>query len=305
MFRCLFQPRSTSSSQKWLPSLTNFSSGSRGLKLSDLSANPTTTPREGPGLRNGKYWKSLLRQNNIGSPGALQTLKNPRNYRVTVRAAPQHVRKVFDDKYLGEEGHAFAEAVVRRYLRHHRERPLWVFVRAISADQPIIKGKFRVRAIAAWRQALRNAGYDANGESLAGGEGRGSTRLFGTVEISSPEPLKIQDVAFEDMRAHFERVVKVLKEMLAQSSHAPYPSLASATSTSQTQRPQQPQRNQNDGPRKDSLTRGSSRDSGPHHTRRTSSGRSNDSRDSQGSGRPRDQVKTSRDGGRKRMNTAL
>lgn len=214
MFRCFFQPRSPSfKAPSWLPSLTSISSGSRGLlRLSDVSAmDPSTL--HGPGLRTGSYWVALLNKHNIGGGAGMQRAPVPTAYQLQVRIGPQHQRKDMDWVYFdAAHGHAFTEAVVRRCLRHDRERPLWLLLKIFGDFKPIVKGLFRKRIIAAWRQALWNSGYDAHGTGLAAGkEGQ---ELFGTVEIKTVNPLVVHDTAFVDLRQHLEKVVRGMEVKL-------------------------------------------------------------------------------------------
>lgn len=214
MFQCFLQQRSTFSTPRWLPALNNISSGSRGLlRLAEFKATtPASAIVKGPGLRSGSYFKTEFARHGIVRQRDLQLLRNLKNHGILIAASKDHARNQIHDLYFSGDsiyGNANAEAMMRRYLREHRVKPLWRITAVIWAGRPIVKGMFRKRVLAAWQQALQNRGYDSEGRNLAKG-----WELFGTVEIKTHEPLVALYTPFESLRNWFELVIKVLEPEL-------------------------------------------------------------------------------------------
>lgn len=214
MFRCFFQPRSTTLPPKWLPSLNNAVSGSRGLlRLAEFRAN--TSPNKiirGPGLRDGEYYQRLLRQQDIQPQKVMYALRNLSKPGISIFVSKTHAYDRSADQYISRAtpGSANSEAFARRILRQHREKPLWRLFNAYSTSRQIIKGKLRVRVLSAWYQALRNHGYGRDGEPYVKGK-KGAKELFGTVEIRTQYSPALLDWPFVELRAHLETVVKALE----------------------------------------------------------------------------------------------
>lgn len=225
MFRCFLRPRGRSS----IPttSLPSFaSSGSRGIKLARVSPAATTSKYICvPLLTSGRAWLNKLASSDIGHHGELETVRSlgsHNHFKITIRVAPRHVRKFTDDVYFSESGHPIAEAVVRRYLRDHQEKPLWTITSVRTAEKAIVRGKFKYRANAAFHQALANAGYDTAGRRMAGSQEGGRNgavaQLFGTVEILTAAPKEAQMAPFTKLREFFEKAVEVLEQRLGRTA---------------------------------------------------------------------------------------
>lgn len=233
MFRCFLPPSRTSSIPTWLFSHTNTSSGSRGIKLGQLIHTSAAIPRsstaedqvrrpQGPGLRLGNYWTTLLRNNEIGVPSNNVTIKYLSKHKISIRASPRHNRKAVDDPSFSQNPNGYVEVIVREYLRAHREKPLWTTWNVFPVPKPIVRGRCKVRLISAWKQALRNMGYDGHGKRLPPGDGTEKGKdLFGTVEFWVPLPLEIFDVPFETLREYFEGVVRSLAYEFSQALSDP------------------------------------------------------------------------------------
>jgi hypothetical protein len=223
MFRCFFQPRSTSLPPKWLPSLNNPVSGSRGLlRLADFRAEtPPDKIISGPGLRSGPFYLSLLRKKGIQNhKHALKTVKHLTKHGMYISMASVHAYDANAEQYIGEvTGSANADFLARMYLRHHHEKPLWRLFHVYVSGPPIVKGKLRVRVLSAWYQALRNHGYGRDGEPFVKGQ-EGARELFGTVDIRTHDPLAVLHLPFERLRAYFETVVKTLQQHLGRPARA-------------------------------------------------------------------------------------
>ncbi|KAJ4408856.1 hypothetical protein N0V82_009619 [Gnomoniopsis sp. IMI 355080] len=224
MFRCSLRPGgSLHISTSWLPSLV--SSGSRGVKLSKLGVFKLPTEYTQAALSvSGREWLKHLAKHNIGNHGELQSVQaKTKDVKIKINAATRHVRKATDEIYLTNMGHPFAEAVIRRYIRDSKEKPLWCQTASISQDTPIVKGLFKKRAHAAFYQALRNAGYDTAGRRITQRTAAGRTRfneLFGTVRIVTHEPKQILNIPFTTLREFFEQVVSRLEQKLGKTSSA-------------------------------------------------------------------------------------
>lgn len=222
MFQCSLRPRkSLHVSPAWLPSLA--SSGSRGVKLSKLAVHKSPTEFTQAALSvSGREWLKHLGEHNVGSPMEFQPVQaKTTNVKIKINAATRHVRKSNDEVYLTNVGHPFAEAVVRRYIRDSKEKPLWCQTASISQDKPIVKGKFKKRAHAAFYQALRNAGYDTAGRRITQRTDAGRTgfnELFGTVRIVTHGAKQILNTPFTTLLEFFEQVVRKLEQKLGRTS---------------------------------------------------------------------------------------
>lgn len=242
MLRCFLRPRGRLSIPPlWLPSLA--SSGSRSIKLSNLGplAGASTQYATGAVPVSRQAWLKQLANNDIGHHAELQTIGSFKNI-VTVKFAPRHVRKFTDEVYFTDIGHPLAEFVVRRYLRAHKEKPLWCLKSAPVAEKSIVRGKFKYRAHAAFKQALRNTGYDADGRRLAesngGARNGGVPELFGTIQILSFAPKEIHNVPFSTLRGFFEKTVGMLEQKLGKAASSRYAGRTRETPRVQMQRPQ-------------------------------------------------------------------
>lgn len=268
MFRCFLRPRgSIYVSPSWLPSLAN--SGCRGIKMSKSARIPKMSSEyiQLPLAMSRHDWIDQLTKNGIGHFNDCTRVQELKNI-IIVKASERHVRKFTDDVYFTDIGHPFAEAVVRRYLRDHQEKPLWWITSIHSSDKAIVRGKFKCRAHAAFNQALRNAGYDSAGRRIAERKGAARTGpasdLFGTVNISTREPKEIQKIPFTSLREFFERVVKDLERRLGKTAVSRNAIREGETSRTHFQRSQHQTRYSSP---KQTGVRGSG-DRGPHVARR-------------------------------------
>lgn len=242
MFRCS-RPRPKLPSQALcLPSVASTGSGSRGLKLSKLpsasvlSQVPRGTFIHGTLTTQGRTFMAQLLEHDIGLHSELKIVKHLDWRGVSVKLAPRHTVQSHDIRYFSESGSGYAEAVARRYLDHHAERPLWFNVIGASAKaKAIVRGKAAARLNGALKQALRNCGYDAHGWRLSDdamrkhgevlGAGKlqdparlGIAQLFGAIEILAREPTQVIDVSFVELRIYCMRIVKTLEEQCGRTA---------------------------------------------------------------------------------------
>lgn len=242
MFRCFLRPGGRPHiAPTWLPSLA--SCGSRGVKMSKTASHyKSSVDLAKVGLSmSGRQWLDRLAKSGIRRHNEYtftQTLKPV----LTIKTAPWHVRKFYDDVYFTDMGHASTEVVVRRYLRQHKERPLWCHATSYASDSAIVRGKFKYRARAALNQALRDAGYDNEGRWIGEGKGRGqvgpTSELFGTIHISTSSPKEIQTIPFTKLRGFFDEVVRMLEQKLGQTAADRNTSSDSEVPRAQVQRSQ-------------------------------------------------------------------
>lgn len=242
MFRCFARPGgSIHVPPSWLPSFA--SSGSRGIKLSSGGQITKATFNFTPIAlsKSGRDWRDELAKNDIGSYHEFKTVQAMGGF-ITLKSATRHVSKFSDDVYLSEVGHPFAEAVVRRYLRDHKEKPLWCVTTIYSSDFAIVRGKTKYRAHAAFYQALKNAGYDKSGRRIAerkeGGRTATASELFGTVNIMTSAPKELLKKPFTTLRDFFEQAIKKLERQLGKSSASPDAESGSERPRVLSQRPQ-------------------------------------------------------------------
>lgn len=234
MFRCFLKPRGRpSTSPVWRPFPTT--SGRRGIKLSQL-----TTITKSPGayakVMTGREWLDHLAKNGIGHHSETERIQQKKS-KIVVKVASRHIRKFADDAYFtGVTGNCAAEAVVRRYLRDHKEVPLWCIKTIISSDKPIVRVTARYRIHAAFHSALKKAGYNKAGKrvkkSESGGRNPAISELFGTVHILAYEPKDILKTPFTTLQDFFDEIVKTIEKRLGRTK-APGRRV-------QAQRPEQP-----------------------------------------------------------------
>lgn len=234
MFRCFLRPRGRpSTSPVWQPFPTI--SGRREITLSQLNAI-TKSPGAFATVTTGREWLDHLAKNGIGHHSETQKIQQIQS-KVVVKVASRHIRKFADDAYFtGSTGNCAAEAVVRRYLRDHKETPLWCIKTVVSSDKPIVRVTARYRLHAAFHQALKKAGYDKAGKrvgkSKIGGGNQAISELFGTVHILAYEPKEILKTPFTKLQDFFDQTVKTIEGRLGRTK-APKQKV-------QAQRPEQP-----------------------------------------------------------------
>lgn len=194
----------------------------------------------GSTTRRSRNLLDLLHEHGIGPNAELRSMTSVYRHEIWVKAAPRHAVCFNDMRYFASVGHPFAEAVARRYLRDHGERPLWLKMSSIDdSSKSIVRGKAKHRVSAALKQALQNAGYDAHGRRVSEAEwarhlaARGPgpepgqpavaaekkepwrrqiVELFGTVDLIAKDPKRIHMMPFVELRAHFEMVVGKFEE---------------------------------------------------------------------------------------------
>lgn len=224
----------------WSPLVT--SAGSRGIKLSKLSRPahhlqrnpiPRHIPPYGEVTGHGSELLNQLAQNGIGLTSILESTKKLSAWGIGFRLASQHSVSFNDLRYFTVAGHGGLEAIVRRCLSHHEERPLWANITARGEVKAIVRGKAANRISAALKQSLQSAGYNAYGRRMSDEDWQRHCRvlgwdpekaiaprrrrvvqLHGTVDIVAYEAKKIHQVSFADLRVHFDKVVLTLEEVM-------------------------------------------------------------------------------------------
>lgn len=206
------------------------------LSLTDSLA-PRPPPPFGSNKQRSRNLLELLHEHGIGSNSEIRSMTSVFQHEIWVKAAPRHAVCFNDMRYFTNTGHPFAEAIVRRYLREHGERPLWLKTAAIGEDsKSIVRGKAKHRVNAALKQALQNAGYDAHGRRVSEAEWarhcaargcepvvkKGSWRrqiveLHGTVDLVAKDPKRIHMMPFVELLAHFEMVVGKFEEWMGRT----------------------------------------------------------------------------------------
>lgn len=183
----------------------------------------------------GRQLLRKLAERGIGLNTDQKSMRNLSAHSMFFRMAPQHTVSFNDLRYFTVMGHGYAEAVLRRYLSDHDERPLWVSTTSRGDTKTIVKGKASYRINAALNQALRNAGYDAHGRRMSEADwrrhcevlgveetsldpqGRQIAQLYGSVEIIAHEAKVIHQVPFVALREHFQKVVRTFEEVMGRS----------------------------------------------------------------------------------------
>lgn len=194
--------------------------GSRGIKLSKLApiTRPTSTNAT---IVTGHEWQDQLLKNGIGCHNETEKFRSIKDV-INLKTASRHIRKFTDEPYFtSPAGHSAAEAVVRRYLRDHKEKPLWCITTVYSGDKAVVRAKAKYRFNAAFNQALKNAGYDTAGKRVRQSKsGRGNpaiSELFGTLHIMTYQPKDALKVPFTELESFFEQAVKGLEQRLGRT----------------------------------------------------------------------------------------
>lgn len=215
-----------------------------------------------PFTSTGRGQLGVLGKKGIGVPAQLERNSSLNWKGLQIKMSPRHLVHQFDLRYYTEVGHSYGLAVTQRYLADE-EKPLWF--KAITGgndNKPIVRSKAKYRMNAALKQALRNAGYDAEGRRLseeerqrnrAYGRGRNNynneiTQLYGTVMITSHEPKVLLNNPFDSLRLHFEKVVRVMEEELGRTADGRQQQRISSSRPHHSNQNQlQPQRSRNGG----------------------------------------------------------
>lgn len=192
-------------------------SGSRGIKMSKLARNNKSTSADVT-VMTGFEWRDHLLKYGIGHHNETEKFRSIKDV-INLKTASRHIRKFADEPYFSSAaGHPAAEAVVRRYLRDHKEKPLWCMTSIYSGDKAILRAKSKYRFHAAFKQALKNAGYDAAGkrvrESKTGWGNPAVSELFGTLHILTYKPKDALKMPFTELESFFEQAVKGLEARL-------------------------------------------------------------------------------------------
>lgn len=229
MFSCrvLLRPRGGTSIARCQP--IHDCHCSRGLERfsSMLSWIPQHAENRDGYTVDGRNRIADLMQHNIGLYRELKTAQKLRCKDMSVDIAGRHTLQYSHLNYFTTQGLAYTEAVCRRYIADN-VKPLWWRTSAIgSSAKPVVRNKATARMNVAFRQALRNAGYDIQGRRLPDQKNgprsgdKAITHLFGTVVIKSHVPIRVCAMPFEDLQGYCERVVRVLEQALGQHPGGP------------------------------------------------------------------------------------
>lgn len=181
----------------------------------------------------GRVLLQELKRKGIGTSTNLKHMRSLTAHSIGIKISPQHTVAFIDMRYFTSMGHGFVEAVVRRYLSHHEERPLWVSISSRGDGANIVKGKASNRISAALKQALLNAGYDSYGRRMSEADWRRHCKvlgiretrldpqrqLHGSMDISAMDAKLIHKVPFVGLRKHFEKVVQTLEREIGRGGN--------------------------------------------------------------------------------------
>lgn len=193
-----------------------------GRFLSTASQIPRMAENGAPYTPDGKERVARLMQHNIGLHGELKRVNKLRFKSISVEMASRHTLHFSDLNYFTTQGSSCTEAVCRRYLAENA-RPLWWRTHALSSTtKPVVRNKATARLNVAFRQALRDAGYDIHGKRLPDQQhgprsgNKAITHLSGTVVIKAHAPVDIHQIPFKDLEDFCSRVVRGVEEALGQ-----------------------------------------------------------------------------------------
>ncbi|POS69870.1 hypothetical protein DHEL01_v211736 [Diaporthe helianthi] len=170
----------------------------------------------------GRERVARLIQHNIGLYCELKKVNKLRLKNLSVEIASRHTLQFSDLNYFTTQSSSFTEAVCRRYLADNA-KPLWWKAQAISSvTKPVVRNKATARLNAAFRQALRNAGYDMHGQRLPGQQdglrsgNKAIKYLFGTLVMKAHSPVDVHKMPFKGLQDFCTRVVERIEEALGQ-----------------------------------------------------------------------------------------
>lgn len=199
-----------------------------GIKLSAIlppatryQNNPRGVPKPS---QDGRYRLEELSSHNIGSHQEMKTARKLKWGSIDLRIGHRHTVQRYDMDCFAGYGRAYTEAVCRRYLADNA-RPLWWSAKLVNGQSPVVRNRGSSRMNVAFRDALRDAGYDVQGWRVGDPEGgqqgqmwrRKIVQLYGTVEIAAHQVEMLSNAKFSDLQAHFARVVKGLEEELGKT----------------------------------------------------------------------------------------
>lgn len=224
MFSCriLLRPKERALIARWQPSHDYQCSRQSERFLSTFSRIPSKAENGSLYTPDGKERLAGLMQQNIGLYGELQRAKKLHWKHMSVEIARRHTLQYSDLTYFTTQGSSYAEAVCMRYSADNA-KPLWWRTQALgSSTKPVVRNKATARMNAAFRQALRNAGYDIQGKRLLDHQDgprsgdKAITRLFGTVLIRSHAPAEVHKMPFKELQDYCKKIVKGVEEDLGQ-----------------------------------------------------------------------------------------
>lgn len=187
-------------------------------------------------------WKHIegLFAHNIGVYSELRPARRLDLGSINVRIGPRHTIQRYDMDCFTSIGRAYTEAVCRRYVAAN-DKPLWWSAKLVAQGRPVVRNKGSSRMNVAFRQALRDAGYDVEGrrkkvpdgqQAQAQAQAQGSvrrggadepwrktiTQLYGSVEMTAHEVTSLHKMPFKNLQNHFARVVRGLEEDLGRTA---------------------------------------------------------------------------------------
>lgn len=229
MFRCFPRTGGDALRPIWQATRPSTHGGNRGIKLSAMS--PTATNHQnnfkgGPRLsQEGRQRLEELSAHNIGIYNEQKPVRKLNWNTINVKIGHRHTVQRFDMDYFAGFGRAYTEAVCRRYLAEN-VRPLWWSAKLVVGQSPVVRNKGSSRLNVAFREALRDAGYDVEGWRVGDPEdGQQSqpwrkkiVQLYGSVEVAAHQVEALSNTKFSGLQAHFAKVVKSLEEELGKTA---------------------------------------------------------------------------------------
>lgn len=228
----------------WLPPLSY--GNSRGMTL---SATTTTggshhhKAYEKGGLGSSQEDRKRLKDlsaHNIGMYTEQKTVSGLAWGHTTIKVARRHTVQRFDLDYFAGYGRPYGEAVFRRYLVDNA-KPLWWSAKLVAGPTPVVRNKGSSRMNVAFREALREAGYDVQGwrvgEPVDGQQTKAQpwrrhiVQLYGSVEIAAHNLGELNNTKFSTLKARFAKVVKGLEEELGRTANGEFAAPSQAKST--------------------------------------------------------------------------
>ncbi|KAK7740702.1 hypothetical protein SLS53_005170 [Cytospora paraplurivora] len=238
MFRCFPRPGGNASRSLWR--LPHAFASSRGIKLSAMIQVPNNNNHRGQLKFSPEGWQRIegLFAHNIGVYSELRPARRLDLGSINVRIGPRHTIQRFDMDCFTSIGRAYTEAVCRRYVAANGQ-PLWWSTKLVAQGKPVVRNKGSSRMNVAFRQAMRDAGYDVEGRRKKVPDGqqaqvqaqgkmkRGGAdepwrktiaQLYGSVEICAHDVTSLHKMPFKNLQNYFAKVVRGLEEDLGRTA---------------------------------------------------------------------------------------
>lgn len=174
----------------------------------------------------GQLVLSVCKKHGIAFPSRLRTPKefklSPNPYKLGISISQQHCFSQLSMKYFDKIEHPFAKSLLDIYIEKTKQ-PLWISS-VMHGAGPFPTKTAAKRIVHALRDALDAAGYDRFGRRVVlagggGGEPGAVAELYGTLRVTSGDPLAICNSKFADIVEQAKKIVYCVETKLGRDQN--------------------------------------------------------------------------------------